>query len=60
MAIKGSCHRGNTQFEVGEAPLSATRCDRRQESMVTPAAAAAVRWLTGSHHKAENARNVAA
>jgi hypothetical protein len=26
MTIKGSCHCGNTQFEVSEAPHSVTRC----------------------------------
>ncbi len=26
MAIKGSCHCGNTQFEVSEAPTGVTRC----------------------------------
>jgi hypothetical protein len=26
MAIKGSCHCGATQFEIAEAPASATRC----------------------------------
>ena len=26
MAIKGSCHCGNTQFEVSEQPSSVTRC----------------------------------
>jgi hypothetical protein len=26
MTIKGSCHCGNTRFEVSEAPASVTRC----------------------------------
>jgi hypothetical protein len=26
VAIKGSCHCGNTQFEVNEAPSGVTRC----------------------------------
>src|SRR5882757_2094844 len=26
VAIKGSCHCGNTQFEVSEAPAGVTRC----------------------------------
>jgi hypothetical protein len=26
MTIKGSCHCGNTQFEVSEAPHGVTRC----------------------------------
>jgi hypothetical protein len=26
MTIKGSCHCGNTQFEVSEAPAGVTRC----------------------------------
>jgi hypothetical protein len=26
VAIKGSCHCGNTQFEVSEAPTGVTRC----------------------------------
>ena len=26
MPIKGSCHCGNTQFEVNEAPTDVTRC----------------------------------
>jgi hypothetical protein len=26
MPLKGSCHCGNTQFEVTEAPSSVTRC----------------------------------
>ena len=26
MPLKGSCHCGNTQFEVSEAPASVTRC----------------------------------
>lgn len=26
VAIKGSCHCGNTQFEVSEAPVGVTRC----------------------------------
>jgi hypothetical protein len=26
VAIKGSCHCGNTQFEVNEAPAGVTRC----------------------------------
>src|ERR1700682_1913093 len=26
MTIKGSCHCGETQFEVSEAPASVTRC----------------------------------
>ena len=26
MPIKGSCHCGNTQFEVSEAPAGVTRC----------------------------------
>ncbi len=26
MTVKGSCHCGETQFEVDEAPVSVTRC----------------------------------